>query len=312
MERGWWGVKVEDRNHPITQVTWFCLLWAYLVISKQQSKKVSKRRKISSVQSCRSTQAWLWEVGFVFGERGGCEMWSWALQTAAEPQAGSTVLTRRQGGADWTSSSHRLCIHCWQCFHSILFKEGAFWPDLTSKKFKFSKFVKVCLLKSYYKTILIKTMWYEWKQWKKTIHEKTYRFKKYTQTCIDGRRQWHPTPVLLPGKFHGWRSLVGCSPWGRWELDTTPWLHFPFSLLCIGEGTGNPLRCSCLENPRDGGAWWAAVYGVAQSRTRLKRLSSSSRIPGMGEPGGLPAMGLHRVGHDWSDLAAAAAALIVC
>ena len=53
-------------------------------------------------------------------------------------------------------------------------------------------------------------------------------------------------------------------------------LHFHFSLSCIGEGNGNPLQCSCLENPRDGVAWWAAVYGVAQSRTRLKRLSSSS------------------------------------
>ena len=90
------------------------------------------------------------------------------------------------------------------------------------------------------------------------------------------RRQWHPTPVLLPGNSHGWRSLVGCSPWGRWELDTTQWLHFHFSLSCIGEGDGNPLQCSCLEKPRDGGAWWAAVYEVAQSRTRLKRLSSSS------------------------------------
>ena len=90
------------------------------------------------------------------------------------------------------------------------------------------------------------------------------------------RRQWHPTPVLLPGKFHGWRSLVGCSPCGRCESDTTERLHFPFSLSCIGEGNGNPLQCSCLENPRDGGAWWAAVYGVAQTRTRLKWLSSSS------------------------------------
>ena len=88
--------------------------------------------------------------------------------------------------------------------------------------------------------------------------------------------QWHPTPVLLPGKSPGRRSLVGCSPWGRWQLDTTQWLHFLFSLSCIGEGNGNPLQCSCLENPRDGGAWWAAIYGVAQSRTRLKRLSSSS------------------------------------
>ena len=91
-----------------------------------------------------------------------------------------------------------------------------------------------------------------------------------------GTLQWRPTPVLLPGKSHGCRSLEGCSPWGRWESDMTEWLHFQFSLSCIGEGNGNPLQCSCLENPRDGGAWWSAIYGVAQSRTRLKQLSSSS------------------------------------
>ena len=85
--------------------------------------------------------------------------------------------------------------------------------------------------------------------------------------------RWHPTPVLLPGKSHGWRSLVGCSPWGREESDTTERLPFHFSLSCIGEGKDNPLQCSCLENPRDGGAWCAAVYGVAQSQTRLKRFS---------------------------------------
>ena len=90
------------------------------------------------------------------------------------------------------------------------------------------------------------------------------------------RRQWHSTLVLLPGKFHGWRSLVGCNPWGRWGSDTTERLHFHFSLSCIGEGNGKPLQCSCLENPRDGGSWWAAVSGVAQRRIRLKRLSSSS------------------------------------
>ena len=83
------------------------------------------------------------------------------------------------------------------------------------------------------------------------------------------RKQWHPTPVLLPGESHGWRSLVGCSPWGSEESDTTERLPFHFSLSYIGEGNGNPLQCSCLENPRDGGASWAAVYGVAQSRTRL-------------------------------------------
>ena len=99
------------------------------------------------------------------------------------------------------------------------------------------------------------------------------------QLCVlqnDQRRQWQPTPVLLPGKSHGWRSLVGCNLWGREESDTTKRLHFHFSLSCIGEGNGNPFQCSCLENPRDRGAWWAAIYGVAQSRTQLKRLSSSS------------------------------------
>ena len=92
------------------------------------------------------------------------------------------------------------------------------------------------------------------------------------------RRQWHPTPVLLPGKSHGRRSPVGCSPWGRWELGMTERLHFHFSLSCIGEGNGNPLQCSCLENPRDGGAWWAAVSGVAQSRTRLSDLAAAAAL----------------------------------
>ena len=89
------------------------------------------------------------------------------------------------------------------------------------------------------------------------------------------RRWWHPTPILLPGKFHGRRSLVGWGPYGREELDATELLRFHFSLSHIGEGNGNPLQCSCLENARDGGAWWAAIYGVTQSRTQLKWLSSS-------------------------------------
>ena len=101
---------------------------------------------------------------------------------------------------------------------------------------------------------------------------------------LSWRRQWHPTPVFLPGKSHRQRSLVGCSPWGREESDMTERLQFYFSLSFIGEGNGNPLQCSCLENPRDGGAWLAAVYGVAQSRTRLKRLSSSSSILSHGLP----------------------------
>ena len=99
-------------------------------------------------------------------------------------------------------------------------------------------------------------------------------------SVLGQRRQWQPTLVLLPGKSHGQRSLVGCSPWGRKESDTTERLHFDFSLSCIGEGNGNPLQCSCLENP------------------------------GTAEPGGLLSVRLHRVGHDWSDLAAAAAVFL--
>ena len=111
-----------------------------------------------------------------------------------------------------------------------------------------------------------------------SIHTHTHtHVYVYTYTHEFGLpRQWHPTPVLLHGESHGRRSLVGCSSWGLEELDTTERLHFHFSLSCTGEGNGNPLQCSCWENPRDWGAWWAAVYGVTQSRTRLKRLSSSS------------------------------------
>ena len=83
------------------------------------------------------------------------------------------------------------------------------------------------------------------------------------------RRQWQPTPVLLPGKSHGWRSLVGCSPRGRKESDTTERLHFDFSLWCIGEGNGNPLQCSCLGNAMDRGAWRAMVHRVTKNQMWL-------------------------------------------
>ena len=106
------------------------------------------------------------------------------------------------------------------------------------------------------------------------------------------RRQWQPTPVLLPGESHGWRSLVGCSPWSCWESDTIERLHFHSSLSCIGEGNGNPLQRSCLENPRNVGAWWAAIYGWC-----LCRLMSMLSVQ-------------HRVGHNWSDLAIAARILL--
>ena len=115
------------------------------------------------------------------------------------------------------------------------------------------------------------------------VHSLVFQLMKLTITFLPSlreknwRRQRHPTPVLLPRKSYGRRSLVGCSPWGRKESDTTERLHFHCSLSCIGEGNGNPLQCSCLENPRDGGAWWAAVYGVAQSRKWLKQLSNREK-----------------------------------
>ena len=76
--------------------------------------------------------------------------------------------------------------------------------------------------------------------------------------------------TLASTQPHEWRSLVGCGPWGRLELDVIERLHYQFSLSCIGEGNGNPLQCFCLENPRDRGAWWVAIYGIAQGWTRLK------------------------------------------
>ena len=95
----------------------------------------------------------------------------------------------------------------------------------------------------------------------------------YPNSCPWWRRQWHPTPVLLPGKSHGWSRLVGCSPWEHKELDTTEWFHF-----------------HALEKK------------MAMDSSVL-----SWRIPGMGEPVGLLLMGSHRVRHDWNDLAATAA-----
>ena len=85
-----------------------------------------------------------------------------------------------------------------------------------------------------------------------------------------------PHSSTLAWKIPWMEEPGGLQSMGSLESDTTERLHFHFSLSCIGEGNGNPLKYSCLENPRDGGAWWAAVYGVTQSRTQLKRLSSSS------------------------------------
>ena len=111
--------------------------------------------------------------------------------------------------------------------------------------------------------------------WGRKESDTTEQLQLSLFTFMHWEKKWQPAPVLLPGESQGWRSLVGCSPWGLEESDTTEQLHFHFSLSCIGEGNGNPLQCSCLENPRNRGAWWAAVYGVAQSQTRLKRLSTA-------------------------------------
>ena len=131
----------------------------------------------------------------------------------------------------------------------------------------YSKIRAVCLF-PYLMTIIFWILNSEIKWLKKFSHLK----QKLEEAYRDGT----PLQYSCPGKSHG--SLEGCGPWGRWGSDVTERLHFHFSLSCIGEGNGDPLQCSCLENPRDGGAWWAAVYGVAQSWTRLKWLSSSSSI----------------------------------
>ena len=99
--------------------------------------------------------------------------------------------------------------------------------------------------------------------------DRNYQFFKIPLAhVVRRRRQWQPTPVLLPGKSHGRRSLVGCSPWGREESDATERLHFHFSLSCIGEGNGNPLEYSCLEDPREGGSLVVCrLWGRTESDT---------------------------------------------
>ena len=92
----------------------------------------------------------------------------------------------------------------------------------------------------------------------------------------DSEKAMAPHSSTLAWKIPWMEKSGGLQSMGSGKSDTTEWLHFHFSLSCIGEGNGNPLQCSCLENPRGGRAWWASVSGVAQSRTQLKRLSSSS------------------------------------
>ena len=149
------------------------------------------------------------------------------------------------------------------------------YPEKGTFKVFFSQKKMVCIVRKYHTT----PNWGTFFKITSSYSAKIVKVRKdQEKSWIGWRRQWHPTPVLLHGKSHGWRSVVGYSPWGREESDTTERLHFHFSLSCTGEGNGNPLQYSCLENPRDREAWWAAVYGVAQSRIRLKQVSSSSNI----------------------------------
>ena len=135
----------------------------------------------------------------------------------------------------------------------------------------------------------------------------------YVHTSSARAHEWAHMGIFI-GEGNGTplRTLAWKIPWmeepdrlqsmGSLESDTTERLHIHFSLSCTGEGNGNPLQCSCLENPRDGGAWWAAVYGVAQSWTRLKQLSSSSMgIYGQALPGTQRASrnSLASGGHGW-------------
>ena len=133
---------------------------------------------------------------------------------------------------------------------------------------------------------------------------------RHRYTCVP-----HPeSPILHPPGTIPLRDILN----RKLSFD-----FLPLVATSLGEGNGTPLQYSCLENPMDGGAWWAAVHGVTKSQTQLnaftftvhfhaleKEMATHSsvlawRIPGTGEPGGLPSMGSHRVGHNWSDLAAA-------
>ena len=174
----------------------------------------------------------------------------------------------------------RIPVHCWEitrkrCILSLSQfpqKRGSIWctvtksvfPTVTTSNSSITA-VHICYIHKALSPMW--TLWYllKWHLWISLI----------TILALLLEKAMAPTPVLLPGKSHGRRSLVGCSPWGRKQSDPTERLHFHFSLSCTGKGTGNPLQCSYLENPRDRRAWWAAIYGVAQSRKRLKRLSSS-------------------------------------
>ena len=128
--------------------------------------------------------------------------------------------------------------------------------NLNSSRYKVNRFRKQ-------KYRMVNLIWTSDKQWMFSMKTSIEYLGCICSSALAWKIPWTEEPM-------------GCSPWSHWGSDMTKQLHFDFSLSCTGEGNGNPLQCSCLENPRDGGAWWAAVYGVALSRTQLKRLSRSS------------------------------------
>ena len=156
-----------------------------------------------------------------------------------------------------------------QFFRSL--KEAFFFPPSKFSSLRLSKCLSLFIFwvkKNFFLLPIVKCNKFEKDSLKKNKKQKTLYFV--------WRRKWQSAPVFLPGESHGQGSLVGCPPWGCKEPDTTEATYHACMHACIGEGNGNPLQYSCLENPRDRGAWWGAVYGVVQIRTWLTRLSSSS------------------------------------
>ena len=157
------------------------------------------------------------------------------------PSPPAPIPSQHQGLFQWVNSSHEVAkVSDFFSMNKFLKEQGDYvltWNSLQGVHKKWSTFPTVTSKPAFVN---------------KGIYVNKY-VTIFAFLCMrKGRRQWHPTPVLLPGKSHGRRSLVGCSPWGHEELDTY-WVT-SLSLSCIGEGNGNPLQYSCLDNPVDRGA----------------------------------------------------------
>ena len=154
--------------------------------------------------------------------------------------------------------SYQKCLKSLQCSSSFWPPKCKIWAaialHISSPATLFQKLASIPNnMPGWRNTTYIPRLKYFKRIWSRQMLKSYETFCMFTLSPLHSdKSKWHPTPVLLPRKSHGWRSLVGCSQWGRKESDTTEWLHFHFSLSCIGEGNGNPLQGSCLENPREG------------------------------------------------------------